>query len=56
MPLTAPALHAIGPAALTRGGAPGQYDFTLTNTTPGDYTGIDLYLDAYSTTTMCFLP
>jgi hypothetical protein len=53
LPLAAPALRADGPAALTRGGAPGQFDFTLTNPTPGDYTGVELYLDAYSTTSMC---
>jgi hypothetical protein len=51
--LTAPTLTATGPTTVTRGTTSGDFQFSLTNATAGDYTGVHLYLTAYGSTAGC---
>jgi hypothetical protein len=52
-PLVSPTITATGPTSVTPGTTSGEFDFTVTNATLGDYTGIHLYLDAYGSTAVC---
>jgi hypothetical protein len=47
LPLVVPTWTATGPATVTRGTTSGEFDFSLTNTTGADYTGVHLSLISY---------
>jgi hypothetical protein len=53
VPMVAPSVTGTGPTAVTRGSTSGEFDFTMANTTSGDYTGVRLYLAAYASTPAC---
>ena len=53
LPLVAPTLTETGPTTVTRGTTSGEFDFSVTNATAGDYTGVHLYLMAYGSTAGC---
>ena len=53
LPLVRPSFTAIGPGAVTTGTTSGEFDFTLTDSTTGSYSGVQLYLNAAGSTSDC---
>ncbi len=53
LPLVKPSLTAIGPATVSTATTSGEFDFTLTNSTAGSYSDIQLHLNAYGSTPDC---
>lgn len=53
LPLVEPSFKATGPASVTTATTSGEFDFTLTDSTAGSYSGVQLLLDAYGSTADC---
>ncbi|MFC1436822.1 hypothetical protein ABUW04_01000 [Streptacidiphilus sp. N1-10] len=53
LPLATPSLTGTGPASVAPGTTSAEFDFTLSNTTTADYSGVGLYLNAAGSTPNC---
>ena len=53
LPLATPGLTGTGPASVAPGTTSAEFDFTLSNTTKADYSGVGLYLNAGGSTSNC---